>query len=81
MGQASAMRRGRINRCGRSGLKLPAISLGQWQILNRLVDKGNTVIVIEHSLDVISQADWLIDMGPDGWSRGRQIIFETITSD
>ncbi|WP_201782195.1 hypothetical protein [Paenibacillus xylanivorans] len=33
------------NRCGRSGLKLPAISLGLWQMMNRLVDKGNTVIV------------------------------------
>ena len=35
-------------------------------VLNRLVDKGNTVIVIEHNLDVIKQADYLIDMGPDG---------------
>lgn len=64
------------NRCGRSGLKLPAISLGLWQIMNRLVDKGNTVIVIKHNLDVISQVDWIIDMGPDGGSRGGQIIFE-----
>lgn len=39
------------------------------EIMNRLVDAGNTVIVIEHNLDVISQADWIIDMGPDGGSK------------
>ncbi|QMV44804.1 ATP-binding cassette domain-containing protein [Cohnella cholangitidis] len=46
------------------------------EIMNRLVDEGNTVIVIEHNLDVISQADWIIDMGPDGGSRGGQVVFE-----
>lgn len=45
-------------------------------IINRLVDAGNTVIVIEHNLDVISQADWIIDMGPDGGSKGGQVVFE-----
>jgi len=45
-------------------------------IMNRLVDAGNTVIVIEHNLEVISQADWLIDMGPDGGSKGGQVVFE-----
>jgi excinuclease UvrABC ATPase subunit len=45
-------------------------------IMNRLVDEGNTVIVIEHNLDVISQADWIIDMGPDGGSKGGQVVFE-----
>ncbi|MGG1663623.1 ATP-binding cassette domain-containing protein [Brevibacillus sp. NRS-1366] len=45
-------------------------------IMNRLVDAGNTVIVIEHNLDVISQADWIIDMGPDGGSKGGQVVFE-----
>ncbi|GAA0134507.1 excinuclease ABC subunit UvrA [Paenibacillus sp. YSY-4.3] len=45
-------------------------------IMNRLVDAGNTVIVIEHNLEVISQADWIIDMGPDGGSKGGQIVFE-----
>ncbi|CAH1203780.1 UvrABC system protein A [Paenibacillus plantiphilus] len=46
------------------------------EIMNRLVDAGNTVIVIEHNLEVISQADWIIDMGPDGGSRGGQVVFE-----
>lgn len=43
-------------------------------ILNQLVDRGNTVIVIEHNLDVISCADWIIDLGPDGGDRGGEII-------
>jgi excinuclease UvrABC ATPase subunit len=45
-------------------------------IMNRLVDAGNTVIVIEHNLDVIRGADWIIDMGPDGGNNGGQVIFE-----
>jgi excinuclease UvrABC ATPase subunit len=45
-------------------------------IMNRLVAAGNTVIVIEHNLDVISNADWIIDMGPEGGSKGGQVIFE-----
>ncbi|WP_020614871.1 ATP-binding cassette domain-containing protein [Paenibacillus daejeonensis] len=45
-------------------------------IMNRLVDAGNTVVVIEHNLEVISQADWIIDMGPDGGSRGGQVVYE-----
>ncbi|WP_127535751.1 ATP-binding cassette domain-containing protein [Paenibacillus illinoisensis] len=49
-------------------------------IMNRLVDAGNTVIVIEHNLDVISQADWIIDMGPDGGSKGGQVVYEGIPS-
>jgi len=43
-------------------------------VLNKLVDKGNTVIVIEHNLDVLKSADWVIDMGPGGGKNGGQII-------
>ncbi|MBC7813546.1 MAG: excinuclease ABC subunit UvrA [Burkholderiales bacterium] len=45
-------------------------------IMNRLVNGGNTVIVIEHNLDVIKNADWIIDMGPEGGSKGGEVIFE-----
>jgi excinuclease UvrABC ATPase subunit len=40
------------------------------------VDAGNTAVVIEHNLDVIRSADWIIDLGPDGGSKGGQIMFE-----
>jgi excinuclease ABC subunit A len=43
-------------------------------VLNRLVDKGNTVIVIEHNLDVIKCADYIIDMGKEGGRNGGQVI-------
>jgi excinuclease ABC subunit A len=43
-------------------------------VLNGLVDKGNTVVVIEHNLDVIKCADWLIDIGPEGGSGGGEIV-------
>src|SRR5205823_1333924 len=43
-------------------------------VLNRLADLGNTILVIEHNLDVIKCADWLIDLGPEGGSAGGQII-------
>jgi excinuclease ABC A subunit len=46
------------------------------EILDRLVEGGNTVIVIEHNLDVISSADWIIDMGPEGGNKGGRVIFE-----
>jgi len=45
-------------------------------VLNRLVDTGNTVVVIEHNLDVIKSADWVIDMGPEGGFRGGTIVAE-----
>ncbi len=45
-------------------------------VLSSLVDKGNTVLVIEHNLDVIKTADWIVDMGPDGGSRGGTVVAE-----
>ena len=43
-------------------------------VLNKLVDKGNTVLIIEHNMDVIKMADWIIDMGPEGGDRGGEIV-------
>ena len=48
-------------------------------VLNKLVDKGNTIIVIEHNLDVIKSADYLIDMGPEGGRRGGNVLFTGTT--
>lgn len=48
------------------------------RIINDLVNAGNTVIVIEHNLDVMRSADWLIDIGPDGGSRGGEIVYQGV---
>jgi excinuclease UvrABC ATPase subunit len=46
------------------------------QIVNRVVDAGNTMIVIEHNLDVIRNADWIVDMGPEGGHKGGTVLFQ-----
>jgi excinuclease ABC subunit A len=43
-------------------------------VMQRLVDKGNSILVIEHNLDVIRCADWIIDLGPDGDDKGGEIV-------
>jgi len=43
-------------------------------VLRKLVDKGNTVVVIEHNIDVIKNADWIIDMGPEGGEKGGELV-------
>jgi excinuclease ABC subunit A len=47
-------------------------------MLDRLVDKGNTVLVVEHNIDVIKHSDWVIELGPDGGAHGGEIVFEGI---
>jgi len=44
------------------------------------MEKGNTVVVIEHNLDVIKTADWIIDLGPEGGAAGGQIVYTVVTA-
>ena len=51
------------------------------KVINGLVDKGNTVIVIEHNLDVIKTSDWIVDMGPEGGAGGGTVVAEGTPED
>jgi len=46
------------------------------EVLQRLVDAGNSVLIIEHNLDIIKIADWIIDLGPEGGDRGGELVAE-----
>jgi excinuclease ABC subunit A len=48
------------------------------RVLHRLVDAGNTVVVIEHNLDIIAEADWIVDLGPEGGSAGGRIVYQGV---
>jgi excinuclease ABC subunit A len=51
------------------------------QVLNKLVEKGNTVVVIEHNLDIIKTADWIIDLGPEGGDKGGEVVAQGTPED
>ena len=51
------------------------------EVLNSLVDQGNTVVVIEHNMDVIKSSDWIVDLGPDGGINGGEIVASATPED
>src|SRR5690606_7465308 len=63
-----------------TGLRLHDIEL-LVKVLNQLVDAGNTVVVIEHNLDVIKAADWIVDLGPEGGDGGGRIVAQGTPED
>ena len=51
------------------------------KLFDMLVSRGNTLVVIEHNLDVMKQADWIIDIGPDGGKHGGEVVYEGTPAD
>ncbi len=51
------------------------------RVLHRLVDAGNTVLVIEHNLDVMAEADWIVDLGPEGGDAGGRVVVQGTPED
>ena len=69
-----------IKRLTQAGIAISKIAK-LLDILHTLRDRGNTVVVIEHNLDVIKTADWIVDLGPEGGSGGGEIIAEGTPED
>jgi len=51
------------------------------EVLQKLVSQGNTVIIIEHNLDVVKNVDWVIDLGPEGGDKGGEVVFAGTPND